>query len=51
MFISIGSGNGLVPAATKPLPEPMLNNNEQDGNENIQTNDSFGAKCFGISIT
>ena len=23
-YVSIGSGNGLVPDGTKPLPEPML---------------------------
>ena len=23
-FVKIGSGNGLVPSANKPLPEPML---------------------------
>ena len=24
-MVNIGSGNGLVPSGTKPLPEPMLN--------------------------
>ena len=23
-WVNIGSGNGLVPSGTKPLPEPML---------------------------
>ena len=23
-FVNIGSGNGLVPDGTKPLPEPMV---------------------------
>ena len=24
IWVNIGSGNGLVPDGTKPLPEPML---------------------------
>ena len=24
ILVNIGSGNGLVPSGTKPLPEPML---------------------------
>ena len=24
IWVSIGSGNGLLPDGTKPLPEPML---------------------------
>ena len=26
--VNIGSGNGLVPAGNKPLPEPMLTQND-----------------------
>ena len=25
IWVNIGSGNGLLPHGTKPLPEPMLN--------------------------
>ena len=25
VWVNIGSGNGLMPDGTKPLPEPMLN--------------------------
>ena len=28
-WVNIGSGNGLLPDGTKPLPEPMLTNNER----------------------
>ena len=31
IWVNIGSGNGLVPDGTKPLPEAMMNN----GNENM----------------
>ena len=27
-WVNIGSGNGLVPYGTKPLPEPMLTNHQ-----------------------
>ena len=27
-LVNIGSGNEFLPDGTKPLPEPMLNNNE-----------------------
>ena len=27
-WVNIGSGNGLVPDGTKPLPEPMLTNHQ-----------------------
>ena len=26
IWVNIGSGNGLLPDGTKPLPEPMLTN-------------------------
>ena len=26
IWVNIGSGNGLFPDSTKPLPEPMLTN-------------------------
>ena len=29
LWINIGSGNGLLPDRTKPLPEPILTNNHQ----------------------
>ena len=28
IWVNIGSGNGLVPDGTKPLPEPMLTNHQ-----------------------
>ena len=28
IWVNIGSGNGLVPDSTKPLPEPMLTNHQ-----------------------
>ena len=28
MLVNIGPGNGLLPYGTKPLPEPILTNNE-----------------------
>ena len=34
ILVNIGSGNGLLPDGTKPLPEPML------------TNDQLGAVAF-----
>ena len=27
-WVNIGSGNGLLPDSTKPLPEPMLTNHQ-----------------------
>ena len=30
VWVSIGSGNGLLPDGTKPLPEPMLTNDQLD---------------------
>ena len=27
-WVNIGSGNGLLPDGTKPLPEPMLTDNQ-----------------------
>ena len=27
-WVNIGSGNGLVPDSTKPLPEPILTNHQ-----------------------
>ena len=27
--VNIGSGNGLLPDGTKPLPEPLLTDNDQ----------------------
>ena len=37
IWVNIGSGNGLLPDGTKPLPEPML------------TDDQWGLKC-GIHL-
>ena len=34
IYVNIGSGNGLLPDSTKPLPEPML------------TTDQWGAVAF-----
>ena len=28
ILVNIGSGNGLLPDGTKPLPEPMLTNDQ-----------------------
>ena len=28
IWVNIGSGNGLLPDGTKPLPEPMLTDNQ-----------------------
>ena len=28
ILVNTGSGNGLLPYSTKPLPEPMLNNHQ-----------------------
>ena len=28
ILVKIGSGSGLLPANTKPLPEPMLTNDQ-----------------------
>ena len=28
IWVNIGSGNGLVPDGTKPLPEPMLTDHQ-----------------------
>ena len=28
IWVNIGSGNGLLPDGTKPLPEPMLTNHQ-----------------------
>ena len=28
IWVNIGSGNGLLPGGTKPLPEPMLTNHQ-----------------------
>ena len=28
MWVNIGSGNGLLPDGTKPLPEPMLTHHQ-----------------------
>ena len=28
IWVNIGSGNGLLPDGTKPLPEPMLTNDQ-----------------------
>ena len=30
IWVNIGSGNGLMPDGTKPLPEPMLTNDQWD---------------------
>ena len=30
IWVNIGSGNGLLPGGTKPLPEPMLTNQQLD---------------------
>ena len=29
IWVNIGSGNGLLPDGTKPLPEPMLTDHQQ----------------------
>ena len=29
IWVDIGSGNGLLPDGTKPLPEPMLTSHQQ----------------------
>ena len=29
IWVNIGSGNGLVPSSTKPLPEPMLTSDQK----------------------
>ena len=28
IYVNIGSGSGLLPDGTKPLPEPMLSNDQ-----------------------
>ena len=33
IWVNIGSGNGLLPDGTKPLPEPMLTYHQQDSVE------------------
>ena len=33
IWVNIGSGNGLLPDGTKPLPEPMLNSDLPGANE------------------
>ena len=30
ILVNTGSGNGLLPDGTKPLPEPMLTSHQQD---------------------
>ena len=34
-WVNIGSGNGLVPDGTKPLPEPMLTNQSSVRSDDI----------------
>ena len=33
IWVNFGSGNGLLPDGTKPLPEPMLTNHQRSPND------------------
>ena len=36
IWVNIGSGNGLVPDGTKPLPEPMLTDHQKSTDIHIR---------------
>ena len=40
IWVNIGSGTGLLPDSTKPLPEPMIKNVQLQSPEGDFTNDT-----------
>ena len=50
IMVNTGSGNGLVPDGTKPLPEPMLTNHQWDPLSFIQCLPKFSNCLFQSGV-
>ena len=46
IWVNIGSGNGLLPDGTKPLPEPMLTDHKWQ----IIINDKYSHQPIGSQV-